>query len=69
MLEECVSPLAHGHVLLFEVAQEVICHPADHLPRLLLGPFQHFLKVFHKSSLALQHASTSVFRESKNSIS
>lgn len=61
VLEECVSPLAHGHVLLFEVTQEVIRHPADHLPRLLLGHFQHFLKVFNKSGLALQRTTASVY--------
>lgn len=61
VLEERASPLAHGHVLLLEVTQEVIRHPADHLSRLLLGHFQHFLKVFHKSRLTLQHTRTSFY--------
>lgn len=50
----CVSPLAHTHVLLFEVPQQLICHPANHIPRLLLGRLQYRLKVLHQPILILQ---------------
>ncbi len=50
----CVSPLAHTHVMLFEVTQQLIRHPANHLPWLLLGRPQHRLKVFHQTVLILQ---------------
>lgn len=49
-----VSPLAHTHVLLFEVTQQLICYPANHLPWLLLGRLQHRLKVLHQPVFILQ---------------
>ena len=51
-----VSPLAHTHVLLFEVTHQLVCHPANHLPRLHLGRLQHRLKVLHQPVLILQQS-------------
>ncbi len=49
-----ISPLAHAHVLLFDVTQQLICHPANHLPWLPLGRLQHRLKVLHQPILILR---------------
>lgn len=49
-----VSPLAHTHVVQFEVTQQLVCHPANHLPRLLLGRPQHRLEVLDQAVLVLQ---------------
>lgn len=49
-----ISPLVHTHILLLQVTQQLVCHPANHLSWLLPGLLHHCLKVVHKPLFILQ---------------